>query len=154
MVIRSITVRSFALVLTGAVLCALADAARAQFNLDRYTVDGGAVTAVGEAPPVDGMAPAGATPRPFRLSGAAPNPVTEQTQVAFDLPEASMVRANIYDLSGRLARVLVDQALPTGTHQRTWDRRDQSGRRVPSGLYFLRFDAEPHHDQRRIVALP
>ncbi|MFN8547242.1 MAG: FlgD immunoglobulin-like domain containing protein [Candidatus Eisenbacteria bacterium] len=194
MVMRPIAIRSLALVLTGAVLSAGADLARAQFGLNRFTVDGGGstrsiggsmtlggtigqpdvglaigssfalrggfwfggggVTAVDLDPLVDGITPAGTTPPAFRLHDARPNPVTEQTRVVFELPQPSLVRANIYDPSGRLVRVLVDQALPAGTHKRMWDRRDQSGRRVPSGLCFLRFDAGPHHGHRRIVAIP
>lgn len=115
---------------------------------------GSAVSAVGDGPDDGGEQAPGALPLSFHLYLATPNPFSEQTRVAFDLSEPSLVRSAIYDASGRLVRILADQQLPAGTHQRTWDRRDQAGRRVPSGLYFLRLDAGAHRSHRRIVVIP
>ena len=44
----------------------------------------------------------------------------------------------VYDLRGRLVRTLVDGAFPAGTQTATWDGRDESGRDVSSGMYFVR----------------
>ena len=51
----------------------------------------------------------------------------------------------IYDLAGRLVRVLADQSLPAGRHEYVWDGIDQHGRQVASGvyLYALRPESGP-----------
>ena len=89
----------------------------------------------------------------FRLYPPTPNPVAGRTLLAFDLPAATTVRAALYDVSGRLVRSLVDEALPAGKHQRAWDRRDHSGQLVPAGIYFLRLDAGAHQSRQKIVVI-
>lgn len=89
----------------------------------------------------------------FRMYPASPNPVAARTVVAFDLPEPSSVRAALYDASGRLVRILADERLPAGKHQRAWDRRDESGHPVPAGIYFLRLDAGAHLSHQKIVVV-
>lgn len=114
---------------------------------------GGAVTAVESDTPGDGVDRPNAAPLAFRMYPASPNPVAQRTEVAFDLPEQSLVRAALYDASGRLVRILVDESLAAGKHQRAWDRRDRSGRPVPSGMYFLRLDAGAHRSRQKIVVV-
>ncbi|MFN0149438.1 MAG: FlgD immunoglobulin-like domain containing protein [bacterium] len=114
---------------------------------------GGTVTAVESDTPGDGVDLPTAAPLAFRLYPAAPNPISEQTIIAFDLPQASAVRAALYDVSGRLVRILADERMPAGKHQRAWDRRDHSGQRVPSGIYFLRLEAGAHESRQKIVVV-
>jgi hypothetical protein len=114
---------------------------------------GGVVTAVAGDGPGDGSNLTTAAPLAFRMYPARPNPVAARTVVAFDLPEQARVRAALYDVTGRLVRVLVEETLPGGRHQRPWDGRNQSGRPVPSGIYFLRLDAGTHHSHQKIVVV-
>jgi hypothetical protein len=100
----------------------------------------------------DGIA-SGATPLAFQLYPPRPNPVAERTLVAFDLPAPSRVHAALYDVSGRLVRRLVDVPLTAGKHQFAWDRRNQSGRLVPSGIYFLQLEAGAHVSRQKIVVI-
>jgi hypothetical protein len=126
-----------------------------------FTLNGGfwsvgstVVTAVESEPPGDGPGLASAAPLSFRMYPARPNPVAQRTVIAFDLPQPGLVRAALYDVSGRLVRVLTDEPLPAGKHQRVWDRRDGSGHPVSSGIYFLRFDAGAHRSRQKIVVIP
>ena len=92
-------------------------------------------------------------PAVFRLHAAGPNPFVDRTRVAFELPRTAMTRVALYDVAGRLVRVLADEPLAAGAHQRAWDRRDQSGRPVSSGVYFLRIDAGPDQGRQKLVVL-
>jgi subtilisin family serine protease len=58
----------------------------------------------------------------------------------------------LYDLSGRLLRVLPLPADTAGSIQ--WDGRDQSGRLVPAGMIFARLISGSFHAQARVVLLP
>jgi len=49
----------------------------------------------------------------------------------------AMTEVSLYDVSGRLVRTILRQNLPAGYYSATWDGRDDSGKDVPSGLYFL-----------------
>jgi hypothetical protein len=100
--------------------------------------------------PDDGVEPT-ASPVAFSVFPARPNPVHETMVLAFDLPAASLVRAEVYDVTGRLARVLVNELVPPGRTQRGWDRRDQRGTRVPAGNYFIRLQAGAHRSCQKVV---
>ena len=54
------------------------------------------------------------------------------------LPEAAGVRISLFDLSGRLVAVPMDEVRPAGTSEWCWGLRDESGRPFPTGLYFVR----------------
>ena len=114
---------------------------------------GATVTAVGSDDTGDGVDLPNGAPLAFRMYPASPNPVAERTIVAFDLPEQTLVHAALYDVSGRLLRILADELLPAGKHQRAWDRRDGSGHAVPSGIYLLRLEAGAHRSFQKIVVV-
>lgn len=118
-----------------------------------FWAGGGTVTGVEDGDPGDGVDLPNSAPLSFQMYPASPNPVAEQMVIAFDLPEPSLVRAALYDASGRLVRMLADGPLPAGKHQRPWDRRDALGERVPSGIYFVRFDAGVHQSRQKIVVV-
>ena len=44
----------------------------------------------------------------------------------------------IFDVSGRLMRTLVNQRYDTGRHEVTWNGRDEQGRPAASGVYVYR----------------
>jgi len=72
---------------------------------------------------------------------AIPNPFNPMTTIRFDLPVAGQAQLSIYDLAGRLVRVLVEGERPAGSHEAVWDGRDQSGRAMASGSYLARLVA-------------
>jgi FlgD Ig-like domain len=118
-----------------------------------FWAGGAAVTAVGDDAPGDGPHLPNAAPLAFRMYPATPNPLSERTLVAFDLPATALVRAALFDASGRLVRTLADESLPGGKHQCAWDRRDASGRAVASGIYFLRLEAGAHQATQTVVVV-
>lgn len=78
------------------------------------------------------------TPSRLVLRPPRPNPFNPSARLSFELPRPGRVRLSIHDLAGRLVAVLADEDLAAGTHERTWDGRDDAGRRVPSGVYYCR----------------
>ena len=73
-----------------------------------------------------------------RLRPCVPNPFNPSTVVAFDLAQPGTVSLVVYGLDGRRVRVLAEGAFAAGRHERLWDGRDQGGRRLGSGVYFVR----------------
>ncbi len=82
-----------------------------------------------------------------------PNPFNPRTTIRFSLPEAGPVRVAVYDLRGRLLRVLVAATLPAGSHDVTWDGRDDQGRVVASGAYFYAVDGGAQRIVRKMGLL-
>ncbi len=115
---------------------------------------GGAMVGVPDAEGSDDNGAGSSTlPIAFRLHPAAPNPVVDRTRVAFDLPQARAVSVRVYDVSGRLARTLVDEPLAAGWHHRDWDGTNDTGVRVAAGMYFVLFDAGTARAKQKVVLL-
>jgi hypothetical protein len=87
------------------------------------------------------------------LSSIHPNPFNPETTVDFTLASSERVRIAIYDVQGALVRRLVDETMPTGSHQARWNGVDDRGRSVASGVYFVRMIAGSYTEVRKIVML-
>ena len=83
----------------------------------------------------------GAVPSEYFLSDNYPNPFNPSTTIAFGVPEKASVRLSVYDTSGRLVRILVQENMSAGEYRVQWDSRDHSGTAVPSGVYFYHLRA-------------
>jgi len=90
-------------------------------------------------------------PTAFRVYGNVPNPFSAQTTIAFDLPSEQRVQMSVYNLTGQLVRTLLDEVMPAGRHSMTWAGIGDDGRPLPSGVYWVRTQAESRHDVRRLV---
>lgn len=84
----------------------------------------------------DDLAARGAT-----LLGAVPNPFNPATEIRYELPRATVVSLEIYDVSGRHVRTLVRGRREAGAHRARWDGRDGSDHGVASGVYFVRLQS-------------
>lgn len=84
------------------------------------------------------------SPRRLALDQNQPNPFNPSTSIAFEIPRDTRVQLRVFDLRGRLVRVLKDETMQAGRHVIQWKGRDESGRSVASGAYFyeLRVDGE------------
>jgi hypothetical protein len=81
-------------------------------------------------------------PTAFSLQQNYPNPFNPNTRLEYALPRAAHVVIKIHDALGREIATLVDEKLPAGSHFVAWDGRDRAGRETPSGIYFVRMQAE------------
>jgi hypothetical protein len=87
-------------------------------------------------------------PDQFSLGQNYPNPFNASTIIEYDLPSASNVIIDIYDLLGRRIETLIQGEHPAGYHQVVWDAADHS-----SGLYFYRIQAGDYAETRKMVLL-
>jgi hypothetical protein len=82
-------------------------------------------------------------PRVFKLSQSMPNPAGSSVQIHYNLPARSRVRLAVYDITGRVVKVLVDGNEKAGYRSVIWDGRDKRGQEVSSGIYFYKLKAHP-----------
>ncbi|MDD4858323.1 MAG: T9SS type A sorting domain-containing protein, partial [Candidatus Krumholzibacteria bacterium] len=82
-----------------------------------------------------------------------PNPFNPSTRISYSLKAATRVSLRIYNISGRLVRVLVDSTEPMGAHEAVWNGKDNTGRSVASGIYFYRLDAGAFSATRKMVLI-
>ena len=78
-----------------------------------------------------------ALPAGYTLEQNYPNPFNPETSIKFALKEAGKVSLKIYDLQGRLVRILVDEHKPAGSYVAMWNGNDERGVRIASGIYLF-----------------
>jgi hypothetical protein len=82
-----------------------------------------------------------------------PNPFNPTTKISYGIREGSRVSLRIYDVAGRLVRVLVEERRDAGHHTELWDGRDNRGVSVASGVYFYRLVAGDFVSTKKLVLL-
>ncbi len=86
-----------------------------------------------------------------------PNPFSNSTIVSFTLsqsqkamPAGRQVSIRIFDIAGRLMKILANTETQAGTHQITWNVKDEKGNAVASGMYFLRTQTGNYTETRKL----
>ena len=97
-------------------------------------------------------------PDAFALAQNSPNPFNSFTAITFALPASSRpmhIELSIYDLLGRRVRTLMWGLAEAGTHEASWDGKDQAGREMSSGVYLyeLATDRGPWGETRKMVLI-
>ncbi len=93
-------------------------------------------------------------PARFALYQNQPNPFRQATTIAFDLPVASPVTVEVFDLLGRKVVTLAQGAYPAGAHSVEWNLRNASGDSVRPGVFVCRMVAGDFRARRKISVLP
>ena len=88
----------------------------------------------------------------YALEQNVPNPFNPMTTIYFELPEATSVRLQVYDISGRLVRSLLNGAtLGAGRQDVIWNGRNDSGQQVAAGVYFYHLNAGSFNETKRMT---
>ena len=92
-------------------------------------------------------------PKEFALYNNYPNPFNPVTNIAFDLPEASEVVLEIYNISGQRVRTLVNKQYQAGRHMVQWSATNDFGQSVASGMYLYRIQAGSFVSHKKLVLM-
>ncbi|MBT7618897.1 MAG: T9SS type A sorting domain-containing protein, partial [Calditrichaeota bacterium] len=79
---------------------------------------------------------AGEFPVEFGLSSVYPNPFNSKTTIQFGVDKAVPTTLKVFDLTGRVVKVLYDGTPTVGWHSIAWDGAD-----IPSGIYVLQLES-------------
>ena len=74
----------------------------------------------------------------FALYNAYPNPFNPTTTIEYEVPFSMDVILNVYDISGKLVKTLVNDMKNTGKHSIVWDGTNQYGNSVANGMYIYK----------------
>ena len=73
----------------------------------------------------------------------APTLFNQVIDIKFQLEREEKVNLAIYDATGKLVKRLVSSStLEPGIHTLSWNRKDETGKILPTGLYFVRLKTE------------
>jgi YVTN family beta-propeller protein len=89
-----------------------------------------------------------ALPRIFALQAAYPNPSRGQTVIKYQLPKASNVQLQLYNVTGQLVKTINEGQKPAGYYQ-----IKLSDNTLSNGIYFYRLQAGEFSATRKLVVL-
>ena len=104
-------------------------------------------------PSVDVVDGSDGAPQPIKLLANMPNPFATRTAVRFELSQAARISLDVFDVTGRRVRALASGVHPAGAHALTWDGRNDAGRPMGSGIYFLKLTRDNGTESRRMTLL-
>ncbi len=96
----------------------------------------------------------GQSPEMMTITGVHPNPFNPSTKIGFSLAEAERVSLRVVNVAGRRVRDLViDGDFAAGRHEVNWDGKDNGGRSLPSGTYFLSMNSGLGRDSAKLTLI-
>lgn len=93
------------------------------------------------------------TPITFHLYENYPNPFNPSTNITFDLPVTEHVNIAVYNILGQKVRVLASKKFTAGKHTLRWDGKDDHGKAMSSGVYFLKFHSDSYSATQKMVLM-
>ena len=106
-----------------------------------------------EAAPVSGLL----NPDEFAFANTGANPIRGNANFGYVIPRSmangASVRLRIYDVRGRMVKLVDSGSKTAGTHFASWSGHDSRGNRMASGPYFARLDAGSYSRTVRIDLL-
>jgi flagellar hook capping protein FlgD len=84
---------------------------------------------------------------------AVPNPALDRAAFRFHLHAPGAVVLAVFGVDGRHVRTLHEGVLAQGDHAFTWDGLDDSGHRVPAGLYYAQLASGQGQEVKRLTLI-
>jgi len=87
------------------------------------------------------------------FSGIFPNIIKNKSEIIFTLSETQKVIIEIKDISGRTLSKVIEKTLPAGKYRIKWSPLNFKGRKIGSGIYFIRFESNKKRLSKKIIIL-
>ena len=89
----------------------------------------------------------------YLLGDNYPNPFNPSTNISYKVQEGGVISLLINDLRGNSINKLVNEYKPRGNYSINWNGTDESGRFVPSGVYFYTMKTEKQIMTKKMILL-
>lgn len=83
-----------------------------------------------------------ALPKEFALGQNYPNPFNPSTTIPIDIPAASEIRLEIFNVLGERVKTIYDGIIEPGRYWFNWEGRNENGEGVASGVYLYRMSTD------------
>ncbi len=84
----------------------------------------------------------------YSLSQNFPNPFNPKSVIKYQISKSSFVSLKIYNVNGKEVSSIVNETLPPGEYETTFD-----GSNLPSGVYFYKLSAGDFTDTKKMVLI-
>jgi hypothetical protein len=77
----------------------------------------------------------------------------EDCYINLTVPHESWVKLDVFDVNGRWVKTIKNDLCKPGYYNMTWDCQDAAGRKVATGVYLIRMQADEFKAVRKIVIM-
>ena len=74
----------------------------------------------------------------YALNTAMPTPFSRNTMISYSIAHLGHVSLNVYDISGRLVKIMVNERRAAGVYSVNWNAYDDNNKHVAPGVYFVK----------------
>jgi len=93
-------------------------------------------------------------PSIFSLNNIYPNPFINTAYIPISFEYNTTASITIYDMTGRVVRTLASgRSFSTGSHELTWDGKNDNGIEVASGMYRIEISAQEYEESKTFVKI-
>ncbi|MBA3647221.1 MAG: T9SS type A sorting domain-containing protein [Chitinophagales bacterium] len=83
----------------------------------------------------------------------SPNGFKHITRISFSLPQTEKTSIIIYDVTGRIIKILANETMSAGIHQIQWNAIDENGNEASDGIYFLKMQTVNESETIRLSVM-
>lgn len=89
----------------------------------------------------------------IQFSSPYPNPFTNRTVINYSISEQAMVKLTVFDVSGREVKILVSDIINPGRYSIIWNGVNNKGKKVSTGVYFIRLEVSGKNIGKKTVRI-
>jgi flagellar hook assembly protein FlgD len=93
----------------------------------------------------------------FILEQNYPNPFNRETNISFSVPAQNSplteIEINIYNAGGQKVVTLIKDNFEPGNYNIRWNGEDNSGKEMPSGVYFYQLNSREVSQSAKMILL-
>jgi len=82
-----------------------------------------------------------------------PNPFNPETTISYAINKSGIVSICIFDVTGRMVRLVIDEQKAPGRYTASWNGTDDTGSAVGSGVYFARLTAGGDTKEQKVLLI-
>lgn len=86
-----------------------------------------------------------------KMINCYPNPFKNKTNIAFEIDKTLEVKISIFNINGKEIKTLTNKKYQSGNYSIVWNAKDQNGKEVNSGLYFIHIQLGSEAITKRVL---
>jgi hypothetical protein len=87
----------------------------------------------------------------FGILNIYPNPSEQSSTISYMVPDNSQVVITVYNSTGEKVKTLANEFTAKGINNIVWDGKDNKGRNVSDGVYYIEIDSGSNSDVKSVV---
>jgi hypothetical protein len=92
-------------------------------------------------------------PKKFEIKGIRPVPLQEKGVIEIGIPKEAFIKISLYDVTGRFVKNVFSGVKKPGYYNIRFETKDDTGRRLPQGVYFIRMEAGDFKQNHKLVVI-